>query len=153
MSGQSTAGAFIPLIHSQLAELKKQCGGFGHRKLRDAIAAAEVYLQSVNSATENVSLEKSLEPFFTAMAEKKRGPFQLTVLDCFFKVFRRFTGEVKACCISFKTIADSCGCRLRNCAPCRFYRYCKICRNFIHNVILSLNPGCRVSSFRPTAVR
>ena len=94
MSGQSTAGAFIPLIHSQLAELKKQCGGFGHRKLRDAIAAAEVYLQSVNSATENVSLEKSLEPFFTAMAEKKRGPFQLTVLDCFFKVFKQATPEL-----------------------------------------------------------
>ena len=94
MSGQSTAGAFIPLIHSQLAELKKQCGGFGHRKLRDAIAAAEVYLQSVNSATENVSLEKSLEPFFTAMREKKRGPFQLTVLDCFFKVFKQATPEL-----------------------------------------------------------
>lgn len=85
---QSSA-AFIPLIHSQLAELKKICGTLFHRPVRDSLASTESYLQNLKSDENNIiNLQTALAPFFTAFDDDQK-LFQATVLDCFYKIFRQ----------------------------------------------------------------
>ena len=88
-----SAGAFIPLIHSQLAELKKICGTLFHRPVRDSITAAESYLQNIKAdENDRIDLQKALTPFFTAFEDDQK-LFQATVLDCFYKIFRQSSPE------------------------------------------------------------
>ena len=87
----SSAGQFIPLIHGQLADLKRNCGLF-HRPLRDLILETENYIQSVNNNhSEQLDYNKVLEPFFKAITTDPK-QFQSTVLDCFYKVFQLASG-------------------------------------------------------------
>ena len=87
-----SSGAFIPLIHSQLAELKKICGSIFHRSVRESIASAELYLQNIKP-TDKLNLKESLTPFFTAFEDDHK-LFQTTVLDCFYKIFSQSSSEV-----------------------------------------------------------
>ncbi|OHT00781.1 Sec7 domain containing protein [Tritrichomonas foetus] len=89
---QQSAGAFIPLIHSQLAELKKLCGSLFHRPVRDAVSNAEQFLQNVKP-NDKLDLQTALAPFFTAIDDDHK-LFQPTVLDCFYKIFRQSSSEL-----------------------------------------------------------
>lgn len=90
----STAAAFIPLIHGQLAELKKICGSLFHRPVRESIAATETYIQNLNSSSGKIDFKIALEPFFKAVKENNDLKFLPTVLDCFYNVFKQSTPDI-----------------------------------------------------------
>lgn len=87
-----SAGAYVPLIHGQLAELKKQCGKILHRPIRESIVQAENYIQSINQE-DKLDLTIALQPFFEAMQDDHK-LFQSIVLDCFFKVFKQASPDL-----------------------------------------------------------
>ena len=90
----STAAAFIPLIHGQLAELKKICGNLFHRPLRESIASTESYIQNLNTSSDQIDFQVALEPFFKAVQDNSDLKFLPTVLDCFYNVFRQSTQDI-----------------------------------------------------------
>ncbi|OHS98584.1 Sec7 domain containing protein [Tritrichomonas foetus] len=87
----STAAAFIPLIHGQLAELKKLCGNLFHRSIRDSIVSTENYIQHINSNSDQIDFKIALDPFFKAVRDDQK--FLPTVLDCFYNVFHQSTKD------------------------------------------------------------
>ena len=92
----STAGAFVPLIHEQLAELKKISSSMWHRQLRECIAKTEEYMQQLNTTKDRIDFDKALEPFFRSIASNKKSDmklFQPLVLDCFYKLFSQSSRE------------------------------------------------------------
>ena len=92
----STAAVFIPLLHAELAELKKVSSSVWHRQLRECISETEVYLQKLNTSKEHVKFDLALEPFFRAISSKKKSDiklFQPVFLDCIYGVFGQSTPE------------------------------------------------------------
>lgn len=90
----STAAAFIPLIHGQLAELKKICGNIFHRPVRESIANTENYIQNLNTSNNQIDFQVALEPFFKAVKDGNDLKFLPTVLDCFYNVFHQSTKDI-----------------------------------------------------------
>lgn len=88
----SSGATFVPLLHGQLAELKKLSGSLFHRTVRDSIAETENYFQKLNIKKDKIDLRTALEPFFKAILDDQK-LYQPIVLDCFCKVFHEATME------------------------------------------------------------
>jgi hypothetical protein len=84
--GMSLFANFVSQMARHSQALRKLCGGWGKRGLKDQIARAVSHLAEVEKNLSKVDFVVLLDPYFTATSLDLRR-FHPVVLDCFWTLF------------------------------------------------------------------
>ncbi|OHS97515.1 Sec7 domain containing protein [Tritrichomonas foetus] len=79
--------SLLSIVATHLKALRKACGSFGKRSLKDLLTASETQLAQNKSKISDQIIIKLLEPFFHA-AELDPLKYQVPVIDCYIAIFK-----------------------------------------------------------------